>query len=116
MAANSVEIPADVLARRRGTRLRRAVRRGERVARRCSGRHDEGDAAHARDCWERSATHAARAGLVPGVLAQQPLLAQLARERGDEAGATAIAEEVRRWAAAIGATRLCDQATAFVEA
>ena len=41
-----------------------------------------------------------------GVLAQQLLLAVLARDAGDEAGARALAAEIRRWAEQLGATRL----------
>ena len=43
--------------------------------------------------WEESAAAAARGGHVLGVLAQQVLLAVLARDAGDEAGARALAAE-----------------------
>ena len=43
--------------------------------------------------WEESAEAAARGGHVLGVLAQQLLLAVLARDAGDEAGARALAAE-----------------------
>jgi len=76
--------------------------------------HDDGDTDLARDRWERSAAHAARAGSVHGTLAQQLLLAVLARDRGDEPAAVALATEISRWAAATGATRLHSQAQAFL--
>lgn len=74
---------------------------------------DDGDTATAREMWERSAWHAARAGGVTQVLAQLLLLALLARDRGDEAGAALLAEEAARWAQAIGAGRLADEARAM---
>jgi len=76
--------------------------------------HDDGDAALARQRWERSTRHAARAGSVTGTLAQHLLLAVLARDRGDEAGAALLAAEVVRWADAVDATRLKAHATAFL--
>jgi hypothetical protein len=51
---------------------------------------------------------------VLGVLAQQLLLAVLARDAGDEAGARALATETRRWAEAVGAVRVAGQASAFL--
>jgi len=48
------------------------------------------------------------------VLAQQLLLAVLARDAGDEGGAVLLAAETRRWAVAIGATRLALQADSFI--
>ncbi|MFC8364420.1 hypothetical protein ACFUIY_31660 [Streptomyces griseorubiginosus] len=76
--------------------------------------HDAGDHERAVECWERATALGARAGLVPGVLAQQLLLAVLARDAGDEAGARALAREVARWAEAIGADRLHAQTTGFL--
>ena len=76
---------------------------------------DAGDHDLARRHWERSAEHAARAGAVPGTLAQQLLLAVSARDAGDESGARALAREIRRWAGAVGATRLLAQAEAFLD-
>jgi len=75
--------------------------------------HDDGDSGRARERWERSTEHAARAGGVTATLSQQLLLAQLARERGEETAALLLATEVARWAGATGATRLRDQAQAF---
>lgn len=75
--------------------------------------HDRGDMDVAREEWEASAFHAARSGSALAVLNQLILLAQLARERGDEAGATLLAAEVVRWAEGIGATRLHRQASTF---
>lgn len=77
--------------------------------------HDDGDHERARKCWEESTAHAARAGSVPGTLAQQLLLAVLHRDAGDEAKAQALAREIVRWADAIGAHRLEAQAQAFVD-
>jgi type IV pilus biogenesis protein CpaD/CtpE len=51
---------------------------------------------------------------VPGTLSQQMLLAVLARDSGDEAGAAALAREIARWAAAIGAESIKAQATSFL--
>jgi tetratricopeptide (TPR) repeat protein len=76
--------------------------------------HDDGDATLARQQWERATRHAARAGTVTGTLAQQLLLAVLARDRGDEAGAALLAAEVLRWAEAIEATRIRTHARAFL--
>ena len=69
-----------------------------------------GDADSARSQWEESAAHAARAGGVPQVLAQQVLLARLALDRGEEQGARLLAAEVARWAEAIGAVRTAGHA------
>ena len=49
-----------------------------------------------------------------GVLAQQLLLAVLARDAGDEAGARALAAETLRWAEQLGATRLAGQVDGFL--
>jgi len=43
-------------------------------------------------------------------LSQQILLAMLARDTGDTAGATLLAREIARWADAIGAESLAAQA------
>jgi len=68
------------------------------------GDHDEeaGELEQARVRWERSAELWARIGNVTGVLAQQILLAQLAVREGRPAAGTAIAQEVSRWAGALG--------------
>lgn len=76
--------------------------------------HDAGDHAGAQAAWEESAEAAARAGYLPGVLAQQLLLAVLARDRGHEAAAVALATEVGRWAGATGVRRVAAQAEAFL--
>lgn len=76
--------------------------------------HDDGDAELARQLWESSTRHAARAGTVTGTLAQLMLLAVLARDRGDEAGAVVLAGEIERWSDAIGARRMHTQATGFL--
>jgi hypothetical protein len=68
------------------------------------GDHDEeaGELARARARWERSTELWARIGNMTGVLAQQLLLAQLAIREGRPAAGTAIAQEVSRWAGALG--------------
>ncbi|MFE9097359.1 hypothetical protein [Streptomyces sp. NPDC007264] len=76
--------------------------------------HDAGDHARARERWQRATALGARAGTVPGTLTQQMLLAVLARATGDESGATALAREIARWAAAIGAGHIGAQAEAFL--
>lgn len=75
---------------------------------------DSGDPGAARAHWERATALGARSGLVAGTLSQQMLLAVLARDTGDEPGARALATEIARWSAAIGAPGLRDQATAFL--
>jgi hypothetical protein len=76
------------------------------------GAQDAGDLPLARQQWERSAELAQRAGWLLLALAQQALLAELASQQGDAAGATALAAEVRRWAAALGLPRLEAQVAA----
>jgi hypothetical protein len=100
-----------------------ALRAGEsgddllaREALRHLGDHDRdrGDHASAFECWGRATTLGARAGAVPGTLSQLLLLAILARDTSDEAGAAVLAREIARWAAAVGAVRIEAQATAFL--
>jgi hypothetical protein len=100
-----------------------ALRAGEsgddllaREALRHLGDHDRdrGDLGAARERWERATALGAGAGLVSGTLSQQMLLAVLARDTGDEAGAVRLAGEIARWAGAVGAVRLHDQAEAFL--
>ncbi|MDQ0766331.1 hypothetical protein [Streptomyces canus] len=76
--------------------------------------HDAGDHEGALERWRRATALGARAGMVPGVLTQQMLLAVLARDTGDEAGATALAREIARWAEAIGADHVHTQAAGFL--
>jgi len=76
--------------------------------------HDRGDQALARERWEHATALGAGAGAVLGTLSPQLLLAVLARDAGDEAGATALAREIARWAGALGAKFLELQATAFL--
>lgn len=76
--------------------------------------HDDADPVLAQQHWERSARHAARAGYVAGTLAQQLLLAVLARDRGDESAALLLAGEVNRWAGAIRAGRTQTLSRAFL--
>ncbi|WP_433364018.1 hypothetical protein ACQPZX_33225 [Actinoplanes sp. CA-142083] len=76
--------------------------------------HDHGDHALALDRWRRATALGAGVGKVTGTLSQQLLLAVLARDAGDEAGAAALATEIQRWANALGATRVRDNAAAFL--
>lgn len=76
--------------------------------------HDAGDHELTRQRWQRSAFHAARAGLVGGTLAQLVLVAVAAGDHGDEPGAALLATEVARWAEAIGYDRIREQATGLV--
>jgi hypothetical protein len=76
--------------------------------------HDHGDHPTALDRWQRATAAGARAGTVPGTLSQQILIAVLARDAGDEAGARLLATEVARGAEAIGAVGIQAQATAFL--
>ncbi|MER6282734.1 hypothetical protein [Streptomyces sviceus] len=76
--------------------------------------HDGGDHDRALERWGRATALGARAGMVPGVLSQQMLLAVLARDIGDEAGATVLAREIARWAEAIGAEHVHAQAVGFL--
>ncbi|MER5409735.1 hypothetical protein [Streptomyces sp. NPDC002769] len=76
--------------------------------------HDTGDQVRALERWTRATELGARAGTVPGTLSQQLLLAVLARDTGDDAGAAALAREVARWARAVGAVTLAAQAEAFL--
>jgi len=62
---------------------------------------EAGQADQARQMWERSAELRQRAGAVPYALSQQLMLAGLARDTGDLAGARAVAGEVGRWARAL---------------
>lgn len=77
--------------------------------------HQDGEHRLALDRWRRATELGAGAGNVPGTLSQQLLLAVVARDMGDEAGAVALAAEAGRWAAAIGAMGLAGQAAAFVD-
>ncbi len=72
-----------------------------------------GDQQLGRQQWERSAELAQRAGRLPLALAQQALLAELAADEGDIAGASMLARQVGRWAAALGLPRLESQSAAI---
>ncbi|GAA2900014.1 hypothetical protein Acy02nite_83560 [Actinoplanes cyaneus] len=88
----------------------------EREALRHLGGHDRdnGDLAAAYQKWARATALSAQAGLVPGLLTQLILLAVLARDEGDEAGAAMLAREIARAAEAIGAHRPYAQARSFL--
>lgn len=77
--------------------------------------HDAGDLMRARERWEEATALGAGAGAVVGTLSQQMLLAVLARDEGDEAGAVALAREIARWAGALGAKTTEAQARAFLD-
>jgi tetratricopeptide (TPR) repeat protein len=87
-----------------------------REALRHLGGQDHAAGAHDRalDRWRRATALGAGQGTVPGTLSQHLVLAVLARDTGDGAGARALAAEIVRWAEAIGATRLAAQATGFL--
>ncbi len=76
--------------------------------------HDNGDIELASERWGRATALGARTGNVGFTLAQLMLLAVLARDVGDEAGAVALAREIARWAGAIGAVRIEAQANSFL--
>jgi hypothetical protein len=84
----------------------------ESFALRHLGDHAEvaGDRSRARELWERSTELRARTGFVPGVLAQQVLLAGLLQAENEEAVARALAQEVERWARALDIPWLSKQA------
>ncbi len=88
----------------------------EREALRHLGDHDRdnGDLKAAYERWGRATALSSRAGLVPGLLTQLILLAVVARDEGDEAGARMLAREIARAAEAIGAQRPYAQAVAFM--
>ncbi|BCY10349.1 hypothetical protein [Actinoplanes sp. L3-i22] len=88
----------------------------EREALRHLGDHDRdhGDRAGAYAKWARATELSGRAGMVPGLLTQQILLAELARDEGDEAGAMLLAREIARTAEAVGAHRPYAQAVEFM--
>jgi len=73
----------------------------------------QGDTATARQQWERSAELRQEAGAVPYVLAQYLLLAELARDVGQEARARMLAETAGRWAHVLGIGLLEKQAAAL---
>lgn len=59
--------------------------------------HTAGDLALARTHWEHSTELRQKIGHLLGALAQQTLLAVLARDEGNPAASTALATEVNRW-------------------
>jgi tetratricopeptide (TPR) repeat protein len=59
--------------------------------------HTAGDLAQTRVHWERSTELRQRVGHLLGALAQQTLLAVLARDEGNLAASQALATEVNRW-------------------
>jgi hypothetical protein len=75
--------------------------------------HENGDYETAQQKWARATALGARAGTVSGTLSQQILLAVIARDTGDVAGARLLAREIARWAEAIGAENLAAQAKAL---
>ncbi|WP_433040081.1 hypothetical protein [Dactylosporangium sp. CS-033363] len=77
--------------------------------------HDAGDHADALARWRDATSAGAAMGMVAGTLSQQILLAVLARDAGDEAGAVALATEVLRWSEAIGAARIAGLCRSFLD-
>ncbi|SDT28981.1 hypothetical protein [Actinoplanes derwentensis] len=110
----------DVSPRHYELALRAATGGGDdllaREALRHLGDHDRnrGDLTSAGQRWELATTLGARSGLVCGTLAQQMLLAVLARDLGDDSGADRLAGEIARWARALGLPRLTQQADSFL--
>ena len=76
--------------------------------------HTAGDLAEARRHWQLSTEQRQAAGHIPGVLAQQALLAVLARDEGNSAAAAAIATETNRWARQLNLTYVEAQTTALL--
>jgi tetratricopeptide (TPR) repeat protein len=76
--------------------------------------HENGDYELALERWGRATELGAGAGAVCGTLSQQIVLAMLARDTGDEAGAALLAREIARWAGAIGAESLATQAKGLI--
>ncbi|WP_020577703.1 hypothetical protein [Actinopolymorpha alba] len=76
---------------------------------------DAGDLERTKDLWERSTVLRQSTGFVPGALAQQILLAVLARETGDTAAASALATEIGRWARALGIEYVAAQADGLAQ-
>lgn len=74
---------------------------------------ERGDTAVARQQWERSAELRQEAGAVPYVLSQYLLLAELARDAGEETRARTLAEEAGRWAHVLAIGLLEKQAAAL---
>jgi hypothetical protein len=72
-----------------------------------------GDTATARQQWERSAELRQEAGAVPYVLSQYLLLAELARDAGQEVRARTLAEAAGRWAHVLAIGLLERQAAAL---
>jgi tetratricopeptide (TPR) repeat protein len=77
--------------------------------------HEDRDYEAAYEKWARATELGAAAGTVSGTLSQQLVLAILARDTGDVAGARLLAREIARWADAIGAKSLAAQARSLQE-
>jgi tetratricopeptide (TPR) repeat protein len=75
--------------------------------------HTAGDLKLTRSQWERSTELRQRTGHLPGVLAQQALLAVLAQAEGEREAAAALAGEVHRWATQLGLPWLTQQTAAL---
>lgn len=76
--------------------------------------HTSGDLDLALTHWRGAVAVGARGGAVAGTLSNLVLLVMLTRDMGDEAGSRALAREVARWSAAIGAPRLAEFASSFL--
>ncbi len=75
--------------------------------------HTAGDLKLARTQWERSTELRQQTGHLPGVLAQQALLAVLAQAEGEREAAAALAGEVHRWSTQLGLPWLSQQTAAL---
>ncbi|MEV6283695.1 hypothetical protein [Kribbella sp. NPDC051770] len=71
--------------------------------------HTAGDLPRARTHWQLSTEQRQTAGHVPATLAQQALLAVLAKDEGNQEAAKALATEVNRWAHQLHIPYLQDQ-------
>jgi hypothetical protein len=76
--------------------------------------HTAGDLALARVHWERSTELRQKVGHLLGALAQQTLLAVLAKDEGNPAASIAIATEVNRWSHQAGIPFLQAQSAALL--
>ncbi|GAB2611351.1 hypothetical protein [Kribbella endophytica] len=76
--------------------------------------HTAGDLVEARRHWQLSTEQRQAAGHVPGTLAQQALLAVLARDEGNLVAAQAIATETNRWAHQLNLTYVVSQTAALL--
>jgi tetratricopeptide (TPR) repeat protein len=77
--------------------------------------YESGDLDRAEELWARATELWQKAGSVPGVLAQQATLADLALRRGNTSEAIALAREARRWARNLSVEWLETEAAELLE-